>query len=858
MNIFTKKIISIVMLFALLISGTNVICRADAESETVSEAMEVLRLLDIIPDYYDYNVDLDTYVTRADFANAVYNIINTSDYSSDVIYYYDVPATHWAYKAITYLTDYKIVSGTGEKIFNPDGTIEQAQAYKILLGIMGYSEYAEANGGYPGGYLITAKKAGISEDSFSNPLTRGDMFTLLYNVITANMYDTYAFSDGNIYKEVNKEETVLSLYRDIYYNEGTVTDTDAVSLSSISITERGSAVIDGVSYNTQIELKDYLGVEIRFLYSYDKSSGDKDIIWAAETGVTQYTELVVDNDAVFNSKDFVLTHKNESGKSKNYTLSKGIRVIYNGELIKENVSDILSMPEYKVKLIKNSGNYDIAIVSAYYNIVAGTLNTLDKMVYDKSQPQRKIELDEEEYDSFKMAMLGETELEFDDIQLGMVLSVYASNDKKHIYVDASGKKAEGILQSIDTANNIYTVENIDYELAYDVNANNVRAGDSVILYLDSNDEIAYIDVKESNEFAGFMMAYSAENKGLNNAMKIKLLHQNGNIEIMICASKVEVDGKMLNTVDDIEKSLTAAGPFEPTIALFKVNSEGEIISIDTPGVVENTDSLQVNVPYAEDLRYKSSGNLGAKSIMDDSTKIFSVPAKAAISASDDEGFMVISRKTLVNDNFVNAETYRTEEISGIEKYVVLYGFNESGYKNADSSLPIVVQRISTALNAEDEEVECIIGYQGGSTAKYMADKDVSFSAKGVTEGCLVRIALNLDGEVDAFTVFYDPKAPDKYKTSTTDINAGFRAVVGYASSFVDGVLRVSTDKGGSVVQACKVSGVPVVFYDSTEENNKIFVGTANDISTYRNDNESCSRVVVIKSFVVPRLIIVYK
>lgn len=68
---------------------------AAAAGETELRAMDVLRLLNIVPDdYYDYNVSLDTGVTRADFASAAAKLINMGDENNSAVYYYEIGRAH--------------------------------------------------------------------------------------------------------------------------------------------------------------------------------------------------------------------------------------------------------------------------------------------------------------------------------------------------------------------------------------------------------------------------------------------------------------------------------------------------------------------------------------------------------------------------------------------------------------------------------------------------------------------------------------------------------------------------------------------------------------------------------------------
>ena len=205
---------------------------AETQSETVTntvtvsseiqEMMSVLRLFEIIPEYYDYNVPVASEVTRADFTAAVARLIGKNTYSGANVYFYDVPRTHWAYNEISNMAELGFINGSGNKVFNPDAAITKGEAYKILLSVMGYGAYAEFNGGFPAGYIDVASRVEITKGvSNGNKLLMSDMFYLLYNAMKANVMEPSVSGSGVVYEE-KEGESLLSVYRDLYYGEGVV------------------------------------------------------------------------------------------------------------------------------------------------------------------------------------------------------------------------------------------------------------------------------------------------------------------------------------------------------------------------------------------------------------------------------------------------------------------------------------------------------------------------------------------------------------------------------------------------------------------------------------------------------------
>ena len=123
--------------------AAEAIVKAAAEesvSPKIQKMMTVLKAFDIIPDYYDYNVPHTYEVSRSDFAASVAKMMGKTEYHGSEVYFYDVPKNYWAFNEISNLTELGIISGAGDKLFNPGEPITKGAAYKMLLCAMGYRE----------------------------------------------------------------------------------------------------------------------------------------------------------------------------------------------------------------------------------------------------------------------------------------------------------------------------------------------------------------------------------------------------------------------------------------------------------------------------------------------------------------------------------------------------------------------------------------------------------------------------------------------------------------------------------------------------------------------------------------------
>ncbi|MBO5060991.1 MAG: S-layer homology domain-containing protein [Clostridia bacterium] len=866
MRKFIIKTVSI-MLTLVMVSGIipakSSVYASSASQEIAVEAIDALHTFGFIANYYDYNADFEGNATRADFFDVLYKILNAGEYSTEQLYYYDVPANHWAYKSISYLTEAGVISGSGDKLCRPDERLAFNEACAAALNAMGYGTYAQSLGEYPTGYTKAAAEIGITKNvSHSDYLTRRDMFILLYNVATTNIPKSIML---NGYRpSANKDDedrTLLSMNHNIYYNKGIVSAANCISLDGRILENPNEVIIGGNKYISEIELFNFMGEETKFFFRYDEQLDKKTVIWANLTGKTKVLNITVNHDAVFNPETFQLNYAGENSRMRYVDIEKGVSLIYNGGLVTENLSEIFSKDEYELKLVQDfDGKYSIAVVRAYFNVVAGTIDSKEYVIYDKVVSGNNVNLDPDNYAFIKMTQMGEVDIEFENISENAVLSVYKSKDNKFIEIIKSGKTAEGVLEKIrnEEEGEYFTVDKTEYFCSNSSADSGVKVGVNVKLYLDFADKIAFAEYNASNlRLAAYLINGKTDEE--ETSIRIKTLCENGKVEYLYTAEKVRIDGKLYkNTADMMSKLSDENNVFKSQFVLYVLNDDGKIKEIDTQKYnkdIENKDSLQVDVEYSENMRFKTTGILGPLALLDANTKLFVIPQRGNIHNVNIEALDVIKIGDIENDVFLNAETYKIKNEGGIAEYAVVYGYSRSGYKNA--VMPVLVSSISETLNENDEVVECLKGYQANNYVELKVESGKSIVSSNIGSGSLVRVGLNADKEISMVDVLYH--LDGDYRTSSSDLNNNYRTVVGYAHSYVDGVLYIGEDRADIRTLGVKTSGVPILAYDSDEiRENAVRSAVIDEVKTYKNGVASPSKVVILTRFMAPALIVIYK
>lgn len=873
-----KKLLAILIAAALSCSYCiiNVSAENDTEAATaesispkIRKMMTVLKTFDIIPDYYDYNVPLTYEVSRSDFAASVARMMGKTEYSGSEVYFYDVPKNYWAFNEISNLTEMGILSGSGDKTFNPGEPITKGAAYKILLCAMGYREYAEHAGGYPKGYISVASNIKLAKGvSGSENVTMSDMLNILYNALTVNIMEIGSMSGNSITFDSSDDETLISSYRDIYYGVGDVNGANAVTISGEAL-NKDYALIDNEKYKCEgFNMIEYLGERVEFFYESKDSSDEKKLLWVGHKESSQEIKYIsVDGNANLDTDTFVYTYYDENDRFHRITLDRSVLLIYNGGIVDSGYDTILNNNRYELKLISNNDKYTM-VVREYKNYVVGSINSVDHIIYDKNKPQEYVDLDEENYDTFSIKYMGNDEMAFDDIKKDSVLSVYLSKDKKHIEVYVSQNTVNGTIEKIYTEG--YTkiaINGNEYRVDDNVPANNYAVSNEVTAYTNVFGEIVYITAKIGAFQGSFLISATLDRRG--ETLYIRQLGEDSKVTKLKCAEVLVIDGTRYKTAKAAYTAILAGeSKLTAQFALIKKNADGDIKEIDTATYDrsrETANSLQIDVPfwYGTETTYTqrlvrantNAARIGEKIVFEAATKVFIVPYVTDYENASDADFWSTVGSKLTNDTGAYAQSYKTSEKAGIARYVLLKGYDPS---KATAELPILVQKITSGMDDDGNVVEILEGYQGAAPVSIKAHEDASdvFSKNGVLAGDVVTLTKDNYGNVKNCNVVYDYRTGDhKAITALNDISGMF---VGYANDVVENVVKIGYTSGADYDFAINAMSKPVLVYDTSKTKDAVSVATTDDIITYANSPANCSTVFIATNRMQPQVFIVFK
>lgn len=190
------------------ISCTLAVCVFASNMSAFAEDSDFLSKINELKEYNiiqgDENGDLhlENNLTRAETVTIICRLLNLKT-DNVVSVFTDVPNDLWAAGYITAAYDNGLIDGCGNGIFNPNGKVTYSEAVKMLISALGYMPKAKELGGYPDGYIDTAKEIGLTDGNVtaaSDILKRKDVMELVYKSLDIPIMQVTSFGIGTEYK----------------------------------------------------------------------------------------------------------------------------------------------------------------------------------------------------------------------------------------------------------------------------------------------------------------------------------------------------------------------------------------------------------------------------------------------------------------------------------------------------------------------------------------------------------------------------------------------------------------------------------------------------------------------------------
>lgn len=718
-----RKLIAFILIAALMITGA-VMPASAADNYALNKAVSLLAELDILRGDGNGNFLLDKNVTRAEFTAFVIRMLNLEMmYSGAESTFSDVPESHWASGVISSATSLNLVNGMDNGTFEPDRTVTMNEAMKIIVCALGYGKSAEADGGYPGGYVHIATKLNLYKNitNISGVIDRATVCLLLYNTLFAKSYDEISDSADKTFMEVNLGLTTVN---------GVVTATPMYQ-TNVEL-DSDEVMIDGKVYKNLFDGADsYIGCEV---VCYIQSERDVRTVRFIEGYSDARTVTVLAEDICPETTINKFVYYENNAKV-NLSLAPTLNVFYNGEAVAPGeINRNLIVPQIGSVTLKsgNGGAYDTILIEVYDDYVVRYIS--DDIIYGKFG--KKLDLTDAK--DVKILKDGK-EITIDELQNGDVLSAMQNRDGSKAKIYVCDKSADGYITGTELIyGNRYKYNfssdseitfriNKSYEDAlvqshYDTIKLSINSSKKLRIYYNSFGFVADVtQISGEDEYTyGYLMTAKALNQGFEDTVSFRILTLANRFEVFKTKSGSKIKfgrpsgGNYVITSEDA--ATVARGLSSKQVIKYKLDDEGYIKEIYKADPNRSNEHFSKGPEDGTLLTYRD-GVFNSKYYIDQNTAVFSTNSAY-------EHIMAAGKYTAFLNNgaakyctFYDLEGSYAKVLLMNAPGVTVYEDNErTGYEIIIDPVnsPIFYINSITTVSAEDgESYMRLVGFQDG-------------------------------------------------------------------------------------------------------------------------------------------------
>ena len=835
---------------------------SDVEGTKYEEAADVLGALEImVGDAQTGNFRPDDAIIRSEVTKvgvAVMGLLDVAQNSNYATKYPDVVSNHWANGFINVATDQGLVEGDDVGTFRPDQQIKYSEAVAILVRALGYAPQAEAKGGYPSGYLVTASNIGLTKGVSATAdqlISRGAVAQMAFNALTINLMEQTGFGSDINYEVVDK--TLLKDHLGVTLIEGNVTAVGSSSIDGASSLDKDEIRIDDKIYKIgDADVRTVLGFYVdAYIYEDAKTGKDTVLLVRPAEGKNNVITVTSDNIAsIENGETKGLNYwkdKESDKKATKANISKDAKVIYNGKA--GTFEDFKAISSGSISLLDTDGNgvYDIVFVNETKNYVVEEVIESTYKIVDK-YGLKTLVLDPENEDLTFTLVHGSQEIDLADLKEWDVITVTTSKDGEFIYGEVSTNSVTGTVTETDEERVFINGE------GYKIAANypgTIKLQDEGTFYLDAEKKIAAVDSETTVSSNYAYIADIGMSSGLDQVLDFKLFTKEGETLIISSGAKMKVnDQTNLTPEQALEAIKGSRDSAKGQLITFEKNTDGKITKVNTYTTQSAIDEDKFTLNMQEEgVIYKaSSSKLIGKTMsvnITDETVIFDIPA----TSKDTDDYSIRSKSFFVNDDEYDVLVFNVTEDYTAKAIIVT---NSTGEANEESAIA-VVDKITTMRNEDGINVQKLYAYQNGELVTLMTSEDDILVKDGadkkvsLQQGDIIQYKTNASGEVDGITVLYDISKKDTEQTVVHSENMSTsygKVVKKFASSF-------NLQIGDGAIENYSIGDAKIYVVDTTKSAKQVRVGDAGDIQKY--DESAPERVFVrVYKDVVKEIVVV--
>lgn len=800
-------------------------------------------------------------VSRADFALYAARMTGfDSNSKSDVRYFADVPMEHWAQSSINYLVECGAVSVSENKLFRPDDTVKPDEAVKIIVTLLGYGRYAELSGGFPTGYYKAARTADL--DTFSSDtVTFADCTLFFLSAMRAKFNDISGVEDGNVIYDNDTDKTLFSVYWDIYEYSGRLNAVRGASLIRGFDADEDSVRVGDELFKTDgVDYSDSFGCEVIVFYEKKNGSSTKTVIHLySDMDNNRICDVDAEDFDSFSSEYKFNYYKDD--KEYSLTVSKNASILKNGKMLDSGISAAFSDDNDFYRLIDSDsdGKYETVLIYDYTAVYVSSKDSEKNIIYDKISSS-SIQLTDE----FRIIGTDGSELEFDRINNGDILNIFASDSYMTIYV--TNNPVTGKITGVSKSEKEIVIGDARRKMQsefWDKYESELNIGSEYVFYTDKYGYIVYAEHKNGGKTRFGYLIKSALSNDLDKCLMFKIFSEDGEMLSLKCADKVETDGEKYNR-ENVEAALCNANDGRLTqIIRFETDSDGNIDFIDTKKKGDKESDYSLSHTFTGTSMMYTAGlvnRFGAYGLCRRTALGFIVPPADQADTASDDMYYIMPQSYLSTS--IRAQKVDLYSVDSSDPFAAAAVIEESGKVLQESTQFSVIKSISRKMTPDGDDLEAITVFDS-SESEYYVDSSLKLSDLNIGEGDAVRIGTNSKGYVNQIDILFHYTAGDTVPVSpilwTGYTFAEDRITFGHVVYKKDRIIQWGYDTADTVSEAVEIpKDLPIIVCDETRRKDKVYIGTIDDIRDFKTSGNSASTILAHERFGEPKRLVVYK
>ena len=837
---YNKMAAALLLALSVFAAQFNVLAARWEDVEDYSKAIDLVTGLGLMEGENSKQFFPDDLVDNAELVRIIMTLRNSS-IGDRQKRFTDVPKDYYAFAEIDEAVALGWITVGEDRMFYPEEKASAEEALRLMLYLLNYKPYLDAGGG---DIMATAQAAGLLDGVTlsGEGITKGELAKILYNSFFCNLMEMTGVPGINVGFRPSADKTAL-YYRGWQLVKGRVMANDVTSLYySGDAASEGYMVIDDTTY---LEGDSYAGELLGYSVEAvctDSSESEETVIYAVAARDTD--TLTVNCEDIESVEGMTFRY----GDNKRVTLRQDMCFIYNGVAV-EFDSALLDQRYGEITFISSgaSGGYDIVRINAFESYSVSSVSVADERIYLKNgmlNGRAYINVGEDAGRTVTYFVDGER-VSLDAVSAGHIISVYyAEGSKEVIQIHISDESVTGTMDGSGVSEGrgdaTVSIGGAEYIIGKNaVGTEMLKLGEEYTVKLDYFGYL--IEVTASTGTKNYAAVLRVSPDDLGEACILKLLTADGSVETYTTrADKC----KLISGTDS--RRMTGTELYEYmqnyrfTLILYELDDENLIRSITVPVAADKNNplnnegifTLHSELQSSTKASYGSIGGIGTENAV-----TFIIPPGDNIDY--DECSVRKGGYFAAGSNYTNA-TFYDVGVSAQAGAVLVRDLAGSAIDDLSVGI-MVVEETGMALNADDEPVTSITGYQNGQrlslnvSSSNLTDNEFAgaYDIHNVSFGDILIFQTNSAGEISSYSVLYvDSRDRDSFKQicslgngySTTRECSLYHAYPRYVSDTF-----LTAEFGSETVPAGVASPASVYVYRVDRGSRKITMGEYGDI-----------------------------